>query len=53
MRNYRGLRVRLMGMELRSCHASPRRSKDWVEVDSMASVEDRALASRTREMRVS
>lgn len=41
-RNYRGLGT---------CLANPGRRKDWVEVDCMASLEDGALASRTREMR--
>lgn len=40
-------------MELRSCLTNPRRRKDWVEVDFVASVEDGALASRTRELRIS
>lgn len=30
--NYRGLGVRLKGMELRSCLANPGRRKDWVAV---------------------
>lgn len=43
--------MRVIGKELRSCLASSERRKDWVEVDCMASLEDGALASRTREMR--
>lgn len=38
-------------MELRFCLPNTGRRKDWAEVDCMASVEDGALASGTREMR--
>lgn len=43
--------MKLVGMELRSCLPNPGRGKDWVEVDYMASVQDGALASGTREIR--
>lgn len=38
-------------MELRFCLPSPGRRKDWADMNCMASVEDGALASGTREMR--